>query len=399
MLFNYKTLTKDGVKQDGNIESPSLDLALDSLQKRGLMVVSVDPVRAQWSLRSIFPVKIGSKDIVLMSRQIATLFEAKVSVLAAFRLVATESDNAAIRTKISEVTEDIKGGISISAAMSKHPDVFSDFYISMVRSGEESGRLSETFNYLADYLDRTYELVSKAKNALIYPAFVIASFLGVMTLMITYVIPKLSVIIMESGQEIPIYTKIVLGFSNLVTSYWYILLLLIGAVIFALYRYLPTEEGRAAFSRFKLNVPYVGDLYRKLYLSRIADNLNTMIISGVSVVRALEISADVVDNEVYKDILMKSATAIKSGTSISEVFGQFKEIPGIMVQMMKVGEESGKLGYVLETMAKFYRREVDTAVDTLVSLIEPIMIVFLGLGVGILLTSVLVPIYNVASSM
>ena len=399
MLFNYKSLSKEGIHQDGSIEAPNADLAIDSLQKRGLVVVSIDQANKRKGWLSWLPTRVGQKDIVMMSRQIATLFEAKVSVLSAFRLIATESENPAIREKISEISEDIKGGISISQAMSKHPEIFSDFYISMVRSGEESGRLSEAFNYLADYLDRTYELTSKAKNALIYPIFVIISFIGVMTLMIAFVIPKLSVILLESGQDIPIYTKIVLAFSNFVTGYWYIIVILIGIIVVALFRYLPTPAGRASFSRFKLTVPYVGDLYRKLYLSRIADNLNTMIVSGVSVVRALEISADVVDNEIYKDILLRSATAIKSGAAISEVFGQFEEIPGIMVQMIKVGEESGKLGYVLDTMAKFYRREVDNAVDTLVGLIEPIMIVFLGLAVGVLLTSVLVPIYNVASSL
>lgn len=398
MLFNYKTITKQGINQDGSIDAPNMDLAISSLQKRDLIIMQINPVneRKSW-FSSGFMNRVKVSDIVIMSRQIATLFEAKVSVLSTFRLLATESENPIIREKLGQVTEDIKGGISISDAMSKHPEIFSEFYVSMVRSGEESGKLSEGFNYLADYLDRSYALTSKAKNALVYPAFVVASFLVVMTVMIVFVIPKLGSILADTGQEMPIYTKIVLGFSNFVSSYWYLFILLIGGVVFFLMRYLPTPAGKQSLSRLKLTVPYVGDLYKKLYLSRIADNMDTMITSGVSMVRALEITGDVVDNDIYKDILKKSSVAIKGGSSVSEVFSQHAEIPGIMVQMIRVGEESGRLGYVLGTLASFYRREVDNAVDTLVGLIEPIMIVFLGVAVGVLLTSVLVPIYNVAS--
>jgi type IV pilus assembly protein PilC len=401
MLFNYKTINKQGQEQLGSIDAPTMDQAVASLQKRELIVVSIDPAGRQ--SKSVFKLRffdhIKTSDIVILSRQIATLFEAKVSVLSTFRLLATESDNPLIKEKLGEMTEDIKGGVSISDAMIKHPDVFSNFYVSMVKSGEESGKLSETFNYLADYLDRTYELMSKTKNALIYPAFVIVSFIGVMILMMVVVIPKLGVILEESGQQLPIYTRVIINISNFFANYWYILLLFTGAVTFFLIRYLPTQAGKASYSRFQLSVPYIGDLYKKLYLSRIADNLDTMITSGVSMVRALEITADVVDNAVYSEIMMKSSVAIKGGAAVSQVFAQYPEIPGIMVQMIKVGEETGRVGYVLKTLAAFYRREVNNAVDTLVGLIEPVMIVFLGVGVGILLTSVLLPIYNVASSL
>lgn len=400
MLFNYKTTTKDGMPQTGSIDAPSSDLAILSLQRRGLVVISVVPEgeKKNWKNISFFN-KIKSQEIVIMSRQISTLFAAKVSVVETFRLLSSESENPLIRQKLAEVMDDIKGGISISDAMSKHPDLFSDFYISMVKSGEESGKLSETFEYLANYLDRSYALNSKARNALVYPAFVVLSFIVVMVIMIVFVIPRLGEVLKDTGQELPIYTKIVLGFSNFISSYWYFFIALLFALGFFLSKYLPTEEGKRSLSRMKLSVPYVGDLYKKLYLSRIADNLNTMIVSGVSMVRSLEITADVVDNDIYRDILREASVSIKSGSAVSDVFANYPEIPKIMVQMMKVGEETGRLGFVLETMANFYRREVDNAVDTLVGLIEPFMIVFLGVAVGVLLTAVLVPIYNVASGL
>ncbi|KKS77552.1 MAG: hypothetical protein UV64_C0006G0007 [Parcubacteria group bacterium GW2011_GWC1_43_11b] len=399
MLFAYKAVTKSGVEQDGVIDAPNQDLAISSLQRRDLVLVSIHPFDNDTSFFGNIKLfrRVKSAEIVILSRQIATLFEAKVSVLSTFRLLAEESENPLLKDALTQVTDDIKAGAPISGALARHKIIFSDFYTSMVKSGEESGHLSETFNYLADYLDRSYAQSTKAKNALIYPAFVIASFLVVAVIMVTFVIPKLSVIIKETGQELPIYTKIVLWLSDFASAYGlFILLLLAGLSVFAL-RYVRTEDGKLSLDRFKLSIPYVGDLFRKLYLSRIADNLNTMITSGIPMVRALEVSADVVGNQVYRSIMMRSAEGVKGGNNTSDVLSNYPEIPKIMVQMIRVGEESGKIGFVLGTMAKFYSREVDGQIDNLVSLIEPALIVVLGVGVAVLLTSVLVPIYNLAS--
>ena len=399
MLFNYKASTKDGTPQSGSIDAPNMDLAITALQRRELIVMSIVPEKTTkwWQDIRLFD-HVKSRDIVILSRQIATLFEAKVSVLSTFRLLSSEAENHLLREKLNAVTEDIKAGTLISAAMQKHPEVFSDFYVNMVKSGEESGKLSETFSFLADYLDRTYALSSRAKNALIYPAFVVLSFVVVMILMMTFVIPKLSQILAETGQELPIYTRIIVGISDLFVNHGLLMLVVVLVIGVAGARYLPTPKGQLSWSKFQLAIPYIGVLYEKLYLSRISDNLNTLITSGVSMVRALEITAEVVGNEVYKGILLDAVNLVKSGSSLSDALSRHAQVPGIMIQMIKVGEESGKLGFVLGTMARFYQREVDNEVDTLVGLIEPAMIVGLGLMVGILLTAVLVPIYNVASS-
>jgi type IV pilus assembly protein PilC len=267
----------------------------------------------------------------------------------------------------------------------------------MVKAGEESGKLVQTFTYLADYLDRQYELTSKTRNALIYPAFVILVFITVMILMFVVVIPKLSQIIVESGQEIPVYTTVVIGISNFFVNYG--LFLLIGVVAFGVYVwwFAQSDRGRKYLDQVKLSIPFAGNLFTKLYLSRISDNMETMLTSGIPIVRSIEITAQVVGNRVYRDIMLMSAEKVKSGSSLADSVDRHVEIPSIMVQMIKVGEETGSVGMVLKTLGKFYKREVDDAVDTLVGLIEPFMIVMLGVGVGILLTSVLVPIYNIAS--
>jgi len=334
--------------------------------------------------------------MVVLSRQLATLFESQVSALRVFRLVAEGNDQPLIRNTLHEVADDLQAGSTISGALAKHPKVFTNFYVSMVKAGEESGKLDEVFLFLADSLDRTYEVTSKARNALIYPAFVIVVFFAVMILMFTMVIPKISGILVDSGQEIPIYTKVVLAISSLLVNYFWILAIVLVVGGYAFVRYVRTDDGELQFERFKLSMPYLGGLYRKLFLSRISDNMNTMLSSGIPMIRTLEITADVVGGRIYRDILLNAVEMVKGGASVSDTFSRYEEMPNIFIQMVRVGEETGQLGNILKTLAKFYQREVINAVDTMVDLIEPVMIVMLGVGVGVLLASVLVPIYNIA---
>ncbi len=398
MLFNYKAVDEKGAQITGSVDAVSADSAITSIQKRGLVIVSINETKKGFNQTfSIFN-RVKNKDVVILSRQIATLFTAQVSALRVFRMLSDQVDNPALGVVLVEISSDLQGGTSISKALSKHPKVFSSFYVNMVKAGEESGKLDLTFTYLADYLDRNFAVTSKAKNALIYPAFVVFTFISVMAVMLTVVIPKITSIITDSGQAVPIYTQIVIDMSNILRDYGVFLLIALIISIFFGIQYSKTEKGAYALSELQLMFPYVGDLYKKLYLSRIADNMNTLLSSGVPMVRALELTADVVGNKVYETILLSSLESVKAGSTLSDSFARFNQIPGIIVQMAKVGEETGELGRILETLAKFYEREVSNAVDTLVDLIEPVMIVLLGLGVGFLLVSVLMPIYNLSSS-
>lgn len=401
MLFNYEAIDDKGAQKVGSIDAINVDVAISSLQRRGLVLSSIKGAEEKGFLSkniSFFD-HVSTKDVVILSRQLSTLFEAQVSALRVFRLLAAETENHALGSQLQVIADDLQSGSSISDAMAKHPKIFSDFYVNMIKVGEESGKLDETFMYLADYLDRTYELSSKVRGALIYPAFVVVTFFTVMILMFTMVIPKISGILVESGVKLPIYTTIILGISQFLVSYGFVLLgaALVGA--FFLIRYIRTPGGRMVYDELKLNFPYISTLYRKLYLARIADNLNTMLVSGIPIVRALELIANVINNKVYENIMHDAVEQVKGGKTLSEAFSNNPDqIPGIMVQMTKVGEETGDLGNILKTLARFYSREVTTAVDSLVSLIEPAMIVLLGAGVAILLASVLVPIYSIANA-
>ena len=402
MLYEYTAATLEGEAKTGSIEAINVDVAINALQAKGLVITDIKSAKQSGSvLESLgqlkFFNKVKRKDIVILSRQLATLFEAKITILDSLDLLAGQTGSVKLKEILMEIIEDIKGGSYLSLAISKHPDIFSDFYINMIRSGEESGKLEEIFATLADHMERSYELTSKTRNALIYPAFVVAVFFVVMILMLTFVIPKLAAILSELNQEIPFYTKILIGASNFLNDFKIFLFagVAIGGIF--LWRYSKTEKGNAAVSRLQTSFPFVGALYSKLYLSRIADSMETLLSSGVPAVRTMEIAADVVGNKIYKNILLAVAQEIKGGNSISEAFSKYEEIPPMVVQMIKIGEEAGKLNFMLKTLGKFYKKEVDNTVETLVSLIEPAMIVILGGAVGLLLVSILGPIYNITA--
>lgn len=401
MLFSYKAVDKMGVPRDGTVDAQNVEAAIDAVEGRGYTIISIDSVADKNSILNYqftWFDNVSNKDVVIFSRQIATLFEAQVSTLRIFRLLASETTNPKLQRILTDISDNLQGGSTISTALARHPDVFSAFYVSMVKSGEESGTLEKTFMYLADYLDRMYQVISKAKNALIYPAFVIGVFCLVMMLMLTIVIPSVSKILIDAGQQLPIYTRIVISVSDFVTGYFPFILLFFALGGLILWQFQKTVAGKRAMDEFKLSIPYIGTLYERLFLTRICDNISTMLSSGISMVQSLEVTGEVVDNVVYKEIIQNTLIDVKAGKSFADAISEYPEIPGVLAQMSKVGEETGKLGEILGTLATFYRREVNNAVDTLISLIEPAMIVLLGLGVGVLLASVLLPIYNMTGA-
>jgi type IV pilus assembly protein PilC len=282
--------------------------------------------------------------------------------------------------------------------MQKEKDLFSPFYISMVKAGEESGKLNDSFLFLADHLDREYELNQKTKKALTYPAFVIGTFVVIMVAMFVFVIPKMASLFADQGSELPTVTRIILGMSNFfVNNGLYILVVLIIAY-FLFKRYAKTEEGTLAIDTLKTKVPVFKNLFQKIFLARFADNMNTMLTSGVTIVRSIEITSDVVDNELYRRLLLRTIDKVKNGVALSKALSDEPQIPNILVQMVHIGEETGELGYILKNLSNFYKREVDNAVDAVVGLIEPAMIVGLGLGVGVLVSAVLLPMYSLSSA-
>lgn len=401
MLFHYVALAKDGTRNEGELQAFSQEAALQELQKRELNVVSMDEKAENKEfeiLKDLFKKKIEQKEIVIFSRQVATLFEAGVSALKGFRLLAAENENPIFKAELIAVSDDIEGGLSLSNSLKRHPDIFSPFFINMVKSGEESGKLNQVFLFLADYLDREYELKQKTKKALTYPTFVIGTFFVIMSVMFIFVIPKMTALFTENGAKLPLVTSIVIGISNFFVHYAVVIFpaLIVGFFMFK--KYSKTEEGAYNVDKFKIRAPVMKNLFQKIFLARLADNMNTMLTSGIAIVRAIEITADVVENAYYRELLLRVAGKVQTGTSFSKALSGEQDLPNILIQMVHIGEETGELGYILKNLATFYKREVDTAIDSVIGLIEPAMIVGLGLGVGVLVSAVLLPMYSLSDS-
>lgn len=400
MKYKYKIFAQDTSIREGFTEDVSRENVITKLQSEGNIVINVEETLIDESANIFekFNKKITTKDIVISTKQLSTLIGGGVQILRSFRLLSTEASSVGLAERYKIIGDDIQSGMQVYKAMARHGDVFDSFFISMVRSGEETGKLKETFEYLAEYIERNYELVQKTKKALTYPTFVIITFFIVMMIMALFVLPKLVNLITEQGQEVPAFTKAIIFVSDALKQYWYLIIPAFVGIGYYITSYIKTPEGRAYFDELKLKIPLISGLYKKLYLSRFADNIDTMIGSGVPIVQSLQITADVVDNYVFKKVFERVAEKVKDGKALSVALADEPMIPNIMVQMTRIGEETGKLGYMLKNVAKFYKRELESTIDSTVALIEPLMIVALGGGVGLLMASVLVPMYNIAGA-
>lgn len=397
--FRYKARTPDGEARSGAVEARSLEAALEALQRLNLIVTALEPAgAAPFLVRPIrFFERIRQRDVVIFSRQLATLFQAKVPVTQSLRTLAGETENPTLRRTAVEILDDVSAGSALSQAMARHPQAFSRFFVSMVRAGEESGKLEEVFLFLADHLERSFALTSKARNSLIYPAFVLVAFIGVIAVMLVVVIPRLTSIFAELGQEAPLYTRAIIALSSFLQAWGIFFLLALAIAIVLAWRFGRTERGAFLFDELKLRLPLVGGLLKKIYLTRLADNFSTLIAAGIPVIRALEVTADVVGNRLYQRIIAEAGEAVRAGNTISAAFERHAEVPPLITQMIRIGEESGRLEFILKSAAAFYRRDVENLLENFVSLIEPALIIFLGLGVGILVAAVLVPLYNLSA--
>jgi type IV pilus assembly protein PilC len=269
-----------------------------------------------------------------------------------------------------------------------------------VRAGESVGKLEDTLNYIADYLEREYYLIQKAKSAFTYPAFVVVGLVIAATVMLTFVVPQITAILKESNQQLPFITLVIVGISNFMREFWYLVFGLLAALIFGGWYFLTrTKKGKIVSDKLQLKIPIFKDIFKKIYIARMAEALNTLIVGGLPLLQALDVTADIVSNVVYREILKETTEVAKRGGTISSVFKRYPQsIPSLVTQMVLVGESSGRLDFVLEKIGSFYQKEVVNMMDNLVSLIEPALILILGVGVGVLIVAILLPIYNLASA-
>lgn len=399
MKFNYQARTQQGEVHTGQVEAASEEGALLVLQKHGFFVTFLEPAATPFYARKVkLFAGVSNKEIVLFSRQLSIMFQSKVPLVESLVTLASQTKNVDFQEKILKLSEEVEGGTPLSRALALYPKVFSEFYIAMVKSGEVSGKLSDVFDYLAEHLEREYHLMSKAKSSLVYPMLIVAVVFIVLGLMMFFVIPQLSQVLLGSGQPLPPITQFVIDLSAFIRAWgWLAGLIIIGLVIVSL-QYAKNPKGKRFFDALWLKIPVLGGIVKIIYLSRFAENLSTLIVGGLPITQALETSGAIISNSLYKNAIFEATDVVRQGESISSVLSRYPDLfPPFFIQMILVGEKTGNLDKTLMNMVNFYQKEVDRSIDTALALIEPALIIFLGVIVAGIIMSVLTPMYQMLS--
>ncbi len=402
MKFIYQTRSKEGKIERGTIEASSKEAAAALLQKYNIFVISLKEIKTpfSFSIGGLLGKKVSKKDLTIFSRQLAVMIDSRVPVVQSLLSLASQTTKDDFRDKITRISELVEEGNNLSEAFSSFPEVFDVFYTNLIRSGEATGKISDSLYYLSNHLEREYDITAKIKGAMIYPIVILSALAVVIVIVMTVVMPNLIVILKEVGGEIPLTTRILIGFYDFSAHYgWIILIALLGLVVFLVY-YLKTKEGRKIYDKIVIRIPFIGGFLEKTFFVRFAENLSTLITAGLPITRALKITKDTIDNFIYKEIVGEVEKGVSEGAKISSVLVRYPErIPAFVIQMIKVGEETGKLDRTLMEIVNFYQKEITRIVDNFMTIIEPILILILGLGVALLAISVLSPMYGMLGEM
>lgn len=397
MKFQYQARTREGEIKTGQIEAVSKEAAIDILQKYNVFITYVKELDERpFLMREVKINNISLRDIMAFSRQLSAMLGSKVPPAEAIYALGQKTTNKSFQEVIYKLASDIREGLSLSKAFAKHPKVFSSFYVGMIKSGEVTGNVPEVLKKITSHLEKDYYFRSKVIGAMIYPAMVTIVFFGVFIFLFLVVIPNITKTLIESGKKIPLVTQIVIDVSNFFVAYWWLFLVLFAGLAFFLFYYPRTQEGRRIFDRFLLKIPIFGTFQKNLYMARFSENLSTLISAGTPIAQSLESSAGLIGNTVYKDIITDARTKIMKGENISSSLEKYpNEISPLFIQMVIVGEKTGNLGDSLIQVFKFYQEEIDNFISSLSSIIEPLLIIFLAVMVGVLFAALIIPIYSI----
>jgi len=397
-IFKYQAEDASGKIKRGQVVGLTEAEAFSRLRKQDLNPTEVIDVTDTFESRiALFINPIKTKDLVIFARQFSVMISASVTVTEALLILVDQTTNLSLKNMISEIAFEVDSGSFLSDAFAKRPKIFSDFFVNIVRSGESSGKLDEVLNYLADEMEKSYDMTSKIKGAMIYPVFILTALVGVAFVLMIYVIPNLTSMLTESGAELPLATRIVIGTSNFMSDYIILILLFIVGLVFLIRLYLKTYGGKRNIDIVKLKMPIFGKLFQYIYLMRFTRSLATLLKGGVTITRSLEITAEVVGNMIYRELILETLEAINDGDSLASIMKNSNYVPKMVPQMIAVGEKTGKIDTVLDRVTEFYARESSNMLDNLSKLMEPLIMVIMGIGVGIMVAAVILPMYNMAS--
>lgn len=398
-IFKYKAKnnTTGRSKSEMTVGVNENDVAA-RLRRRDFSIISLteasDSLEAKIHLL-LNPISV--KDLVIFSRQFSVMIAANVPVVESLLILIDQTDNFSLKNMIADIAFEVDSGSLLSDAFARRPKIFSEFFVNIIKSGETSGKLDEVLTYLADETEKSYDMAAKIKGAMIYPVFILVGLTGVGVVLMVYIIPNLTAMLTESGMELPISTRVIIAVSNFMKDYLILLgLMVVGLVVGARY-YLKTSLGRYQLDKVKLKMPIFGKLFKYIYLMRFTRSLSTLLKGGVTITRGLEITSNVVGNVVYRDLLLETLTSINDGNPLATVLEASTDVPKMVPQMISVGERTGRLDSVLDKITDFYGREVSAMLANMSALMEPLIMVVMGVGVGIMVAAVLMPMYNMAS--
>lgn len=398
-VFSYKAKNPRGQRIEGQIEAENERIAKENLSDRGMRSVKVSSAEEKkgFTIPLKFLSRVSTRDKVIFSRQLSIMITANVPIVKALKSLVMQTENPVLKDTVRELAAEIEGGSNLSGAMGLFPNVFSEFFVSMVRSGESTGNLDEVLNYLADEQEKDYEMMSKIRGSMIYPAFIIFGLIAVGILMMVFILPRLMEILLESGAPLPWTTRVLIITSGFMESYWWLLLILVIAASVTTRILIQIPAGRIVWDNMKVRLPLFGNIFRKIYIVRFTRSMGTLLAGGLDIVTGLTIVSDVVGNAVFKRLINQTIREVEDGNSITTIFQDSPLIPPMMAQMIAIGEESGQMVHVLNKITDFYSREVRSAVANLVTIIEPLVMILMGVAVGIMVSAVLMPMYNLAS--
>ncbi len=395
-MYEYTARNATGQIQKGQLEAQNPEEVNAHLRKNRMMLVSVRQAPKGISFGG--KARIKTRDTVVFTRQFATMINAGLPLVQSLTILAQQTENKSLKDVTKAVVYDVESGNTLADAFSKHPKAFSDLYVNMVAAGEAGGILDTILLRLATFLEKSDALIRKVKSAMIYPGVIFTVAAAAVAILLIFVIPTFQSMFASVGMDLPLPTRIVIGASQLLINYWWAMLAAIGLTIFAFVRYRATDSGRRNVDSLMLKLPVLGDLLRKSAVSRFTRTLGTLISSGVSILDGLEITAKTAGNRVVHDAVMQSRASIAGGDTIAAPLEKSKVFPPMVLSMIAVGEQTGGMDEMLSKIADFYDEEVDVAVGALLSLMEPVMIVVLGVIVGGMVVAMYLPIFDMMNA-
>lgn len=394
MTFQYHAKDRSGQAITGVIDANSEAEAAEILHKKQLIIVSVEPARKKAVL--VRDKKVKLDDLVIFSRQLATLIDSGIPLVQCLNILGEQVENKNFQEVVVKMRHDIEAGMSFCDCLAAHPAVFSELFINMARAGEASGMLDDVLDRLATYLEKQASLTRKIRSSLIYPAVVVTMAIGITVFLLLKVVPTFKSIFDMLGGQLPLPTRILIGISEFLQHYLLIIAGMIVAFIFVFKKYISTEKGRYQFDSAMLKVAVLGPLFRKVALAKFARTFSTLIKSGVSVLNALEIVAKVAGNKVIEKTIIQCRQSVREGEPISKPLSKSNIFPSMVWRMIGVGEQTGQLEKMLSKIADFYEEQVDAAVTGLTSIIEPLVIAFLGVVIGGIVVALFVPVFKIS---